>query len=58
MSGENYNSLKEIPANVLAGRIVHSLILAKGNINEWDKILTATITAIREDYKEREPEDE
>ncbi len=47
---KNYTSLAAMPSEVLASRVVGSLILAKGNLNQYDSILTGMITLLRKDY--------
>jgi hypothetical protein len=45
---KNYAKLADVPADVLASRIVGSLILRKGNLNEYKAVLTKFI----QDYRE------
>ncbi len=47
---KNYKSLKDMPAEVLAGRVVHSLILQKGNVGQWQLVLQKLIEEIRKEY--------
>lgn len=45
-----YACLKDMPADILAGRVVSSLIMAKGNINMWQGIVENLIEEIRKEY--------
>ncbi len=48
---QEYKSIREIPTQELASRVVQSLILTKGNINEWQKVIGGLITLMREEYE-------
>lgn len=47
---EKYNSLREIPPKELAGRVVHSLILAEGNLNKYALIIEKLLEEIHKEY--------
>lgn len=44
---KQYDSIAEIPTRELAGRVVSTLILAKGNINEWQIQIEFLIRELR-----------
>ncbi len=43
---KSYVSLRDIPADVLVCRVVESLIMCKGNVNEWDNTITALVRGL------------
>jgi hypothetical protein len=44
---KSYASLADMPPEVLASRVVGSLILAKGNLNKYDEILTRAFAILK-----------
>lgn len=51
---EEYKKLKDIPSDILAGRVIHTLTMAKGNINQWEKIIEELIVKVRKEYDDEE----
>ena len=47
-----YERLRDVPAEVLASRLVGSLILQKGNLNMYKVVLTKFIESVRAEYTE------
>ncbi len=47
-----YKRLRDMPADVLATRVVGSLILAKGNLNEYANVIEALIVNMRAEYED------
>lgn len=52
---ERYTSLASMPADVLANRVVSSLILEKGNLVGYAKVIEALILNMRKEYEASAP---
>lgn len=46
-----YARLRDMPADVLASRVVGSLIHQKGNLNEYQRVIAALIINMRAEYE-------
>jgi len=51
-----YATIHEVPADVLAHRVVGQMILAKGNLNKYKAILTLLIQDLRSAAPDAEKE--
>lgn len=45
-----YDSFSEMPPDILASRIVGSLILAEGNLNKYDAIIAHAIKLLKDEH--------
>lgn len=47
----HYKRLRDIPADELAHRVVHTLILQKGNLNLYKELIKRLIEDMRKEYE-------